>query len=65
VDLKADRQAKQLLVRGAYAEADVDRASAGAALLDELEVMAGWLGLDEVVIEPVGDLAPYLYAPRP
>lgn len=60
VDLKADRQAKQLLVRGAFAEADVDRASAGAALLDELETMAGWLGLDEVVIEPNGDLAPFL-----
>ena len=61
VDLKADRRAGALLVRGAYAEA-----SAPAETADELSAalheLAGWLGLSDVVVEPRGDLAPALSA---
>lgn len=57
VDLKSDRQGKRLLVRGSYAEDGVDRAQVARELAAELESMAGWLGLDAVVVEPKGDLA--------
>lgn len=56
VDLKADRQASALLVKGAFAE-DGAPAETAVELFAELETMAGWLGLDRVVIEPNGDLA--------
>ena len=63
VDLKADRPARRLLVRGAFAEPDVDQDEVASELADELELMAGWLGLDDgVVVEPNGDLAPALAA---
>ncbi|WP_341928246.1 crosslink repair DNA glycosylase YcaQ family protein [Nocardioides psychrotolerans] len=56
VDLKADRRTGRLLVKGAYAEATAppDTAEELHAALVEL---AGWLGLDDVVVEPRGDLA--------
>lgn len=59
VDLKADRAARALLVQGAYAEesAPPDTAEELAA---ELRRLAGWLGLDDVVVAPRGDLAPAL-----
>lgn len=56
VDLKADREASSLLVKGAFAEDDAPPETA-AELMAELGLMAGWLGLDRVVIEPNGDLA--------
>ena len=59
VDLKADRPTGRLLVQGAYAEptAPPDVAEQLAA---ELRRLAGWLGLDAVVVAPNGDLAPAL-----
>jgi uncharacterized protein YcaQ len=57
VDLKSDRKARTLLVKGAYAEAGVDRVHVAAALSAELRTMAGWLGLDEISVARKGDLS--------
>lgn len=56
VDLKADRQGRVLRVRAAHREPGM---AAGAVpdLAGRLWAMAGWLALDDVVVEPVGDLA--------
>jgi uncharacterized protein YcaQ len=61
VDLKADRRAGVLQVLGSFSEpgAPVDTADELAAELLEL---AGWLGLQDVVVHPRGDLAPALRA---
>ncbi|MGQ0432829.1 MAG: winged helix-turn-helix domain-containing protein [Microthrixaceae bacterium] len=60
VDLKADRQAGVLRVRGAYAEPSFDPDRSLAALCDRLTELATFLGLTEVAVEPRGDLAPAL-----
>ena len=57
VDLKADRAASALLVRGAHAEPGVPDRLVADELAEELALMAGWLGLERVVVEPRGDLA--------
>jgi uncharacterized protein YcaQ len=62
VDLKADRQASTLLVQGAYAEPWADHEEVAPALHEELEQMAGWLGLGSVTVVGRGDLSPALRA---
>ena len=60
VDLKADRKSRALLVKGAFAEADVDRKRVARELALELGEVAQWLGLDDIVASQNGDLAPLL-----
>jgi uncharacterized protein YcaQ len=60
VDLKTDRKASALLVRGAFAEPGVDQVWVGRELRAELETVAGWLGVGEVEIADNGDLARFL-----
>lgn len=59
VDLKAERKTGRLLVLAAHAEPGAD-AQTPLALAGELALMARWLGLDQVEVSPVGDLAPAL-----
>jgi uncharacterized protein YcaQ len=57
VDLKADRKAGALLVKGAFAEPGADRVRVGRELRAELDTVASWLGLEEVRVGRKGDLA--------
>ncbi len=59
VDLKADRATGALRVPAAYAEAGAPPETA-EQLARELTVLAGWLGLRQVVVGARGDLAPAL-----
>jgi uncharacterized protein YcaQ len=59
VDLKAERREGRLVVKAAYAE-PVAPPETAAELALELRRLAGWLGLDDVTVEPRGDLAPAL-----
>lgn len=54
VDLKADRAASRLVVRGAYDEPGAPSDTA-VRLAEELRTMAGWLGLDAVEVEGSDD----------
>jgi uncharacterized protein len=65
VDLKADRAGGRLLVRGAFAEPEVDRPHVARALAEELCELGAWLGVPEVVVAPDGDLADALAAALP
>ena len=60
VDLKTDRKAGALLVRGAFAEPAVDMVRVGRELRAELEAVAAWLGLGRVDISRHGDLAEFI-----
>jgi uncharacterized protein len=57
VDLKSDRQASVLRVRGAFAEPGVDTAHVTAELADELRLLAGWLDLGDISVARKGDLS--------
>lgn len=64
VDLKADRKARVLRVQAAWREPHAVRgarrrgdAEIASALAAELETMRGWLGLDEVAVQPRGNLS--------
>lgn len=61
VDLKADRAARRLVVHGAWAEPHAP-AHTAEELATELQIMAGWLDLDEVSPPRRGDLAAPLTA---
>lgn len=61
VDLKADRRAGTLVVKGAYAEPAAPPETA-VELAAELRALAGWLGLVDVAVEPRGDLVSALSA---
>ncbi|NND03265.1 MAG: winged helix-turn-helix domain-containing protein [Acidimicrobiia bacterium] len=56
VDLKADRKAKRLLVQAAHIEPGQDHGRVAAALRSDLQSMARWQGLDEVVPQGRGNL---------
>ena len=56
VDLKSDRDGSTLLVQAAWAEPEAPENTA-TELAAELRLMAGWLELDEVRVQPKGDLA--------
>ncbi|MEM9655312.1 MAG: crosslink repair DNA glycosylase YcaQ family protein [Actinomycetota bacterium] len=57
VDLKADRKAGVLRVKGSYAEDGVDRTRVATELADSLREMATWLDVAEVEVQRKGDLA--------
>jgi uncharacterized protein YcaQ len=56
VDLKADRKAGLLAVRGAFSEPGAP-ADTAAELADELRSLASWLDLSDITVAPRGDLA--------
>ena len=60
VDLKADRAAGVLRVRGAWAEASADPPETAEALAAQLRSMAQWQNLERVAVDDNGDLAPAL-----
>ncbi|HEV2858493.1 MAG TPA: crosslink repair DNA glycosylase YcaQ family protein [Solirubrobacterales bacterium] len=57
VDLKSDRQAGVLRVRGAFAEPQADRGHVATELARELRQLSEWLGLGSVSVARKGDLA--------
>lgn len=61
VDLKSDRAASKLLVRGAFAEETENKTKIAERLISELDKMADWLGLHEgLVFTAKGDLGKVL-----
>lgn len=56
VDLKAQRDEKSLLVRGAFIEEGQDAKRVAEALADDLASMASWLALEKVKIGRRGNL---------
>lgn len=66
VDLKADRSGSALLVQSAHLEPNRSLAAGHVAeqLNEQLQLMAGWMGLSSVEVRPSGDLAPLLARQR-
>ena len=63
VDLKADRAASRLLAHAAHLEPGNDAAKVAGPLVEELRLMADWLGLDGVSLPRVGALGKAMGAP--
>lgn len=57
VDLKADRKTDRLLVQAAYVEDHADPTEVAHALAGELDLVAKWQGLADVVVKRKGSLA--------
>ncbi|NNL97058.1 MAG: winged helix-turn-helix domain-containing protein, partial [Acidimicrobiia bacterium] len=57
VDLKADRKAGVLRAPGVFVEDGRDPGRVASELAAELQLMAGWLGLDEVHVSNRGNLS--------
>ena len=51
LDLKSDRQARQLLVQSAHVEDHADPGEIAGSLMADLRAMASWLGLDGVMVK--------------
>ena len=64
VDLKADRAGDRLLARGVFVESDEDREEVAGELSSELDRLASFLDLKEVVVGRRGNLAATLRAVR-
>jgi uncharacterized protein YcaQ len=62
VDIKADRQAQKLLVLATHDEKRIDRSTCVDRLARELQVLADWLGLDEVRVTRHNDISRKLAA---
>jgi uncharacterized protein YcaQ len=62
LDLKAERARSTLRVQAAHTEPEADPGAIVPPLVEELLLMAAWLGLDTVEAEAHGDLAPALRA---
>jgi uncharacterized protein YcaQ len=62
VDLKADRTRGVLRVNAAWIEPGQHPDDIATELALELKIMAEWLGLHAVEVQPRGDLAPALAA---
>ena len=60
VDLKTDRKAGVLRVKGSFAEPGVDMTAVGRALTAELETVATWKGMTDIEIAPNGNLSRFL-----
>jgi hypothetical protein len=56
-DLKADRRASVLQVRGSYVETGADAGAVAAAAATELDALRVWLQLDGMAIARRGNLA--------
>jgi hypothetical protein len=65
VDLKADRKGRRLLVQAAHLEPGHEASRVVPPLEGELQAMAVWLGLDDVVVADRGELARYIGSTSP
>lgn len=62
VDVRAERAMRRMVVPAAYRERHANAADVAEALATELKAVAAWQGLDEIVVEPRGNLARTLAA---
>ena len=60
VDLKSDRKTSTLLVQGGFGEPGAEPKATAAALAEELQRIAAWLGMDRIQVAARGGLAVHL-----